>query len=218
MKKLTLYISTFILGLGLLSGAALQAQGDPSEAILKESRATFESLTDFSASYSYELKNNAMKANKVSKNGTFKYKDGMYFLDLGNQAIYCDLESQWIHLKDDEEVTIVAYDPEEAVNIESVYKVYESNAKSTYQGTETLNGQKTHKILLSSLDQDLEYNQVTLWVNAKTKLLDKAILLDRNQTEEIITFQNLKTNLGYSMTDFQFNAAKFPGVDVYDER
>ena len=218
MKKVTLYIRTLILGIGILTGATLWAQEDPSEAILDESRKKFESLTDFSASYSYELKNEAMKANKVSKNGTFKYKEGMYFLDLGNQAIYCDLESQWIHLKEDEEVTIVEYDPEEAVNIESVYKVYESNAKSAYQGTETLHGNKTHKILLTSLDKDLEYNQVTLWVNAKTKLLDKAILLDRNQTQEIITFQNMKTNLGFSATDFQFNSAMHPGVEVYDER
>ncbi len=218
MKKVTLYIRTLILGIGILSGATLWAQEDPSEAILDESRKKFESLTDFSASYSYELKNEAMKANKVSKNGTFKYKEGMYFLDLGNQAIYCDLESQWIHLKEDEEVTIVEYDPEEAVNIESVYKVYESNAKSSYQGTETLNGNKTHKILLTSLDKDLEYNQVTLWVNASTKLLDKAILLDRNQTQEIITFRDMKTNLGFSTTDFQFNSSKHPDVEVYDER
>ncbi|MEM6628793.1 MAG: outer membrane lipoprotein carrier protein LolA [Bacteroidota bacterium] len=218
MKKITLYITSALFVFGVFFNAELLAQSDPSEQILQESRKKFESLTDFSATYSYELKNAAMKSDRVAKGGDFRYKDGMYYLDMGNQAIYCDLESQWIHLKADEEVTIVEYDPEEAVNIESVYKVYESNAKSQYMGEEMLGNSKAHKILMTSLDSELEYNRVTLWINSKTKLLEKASLVDRNQTEEVIVFKNLQTNQGFSLTDFQFNTTKHPNVDIYDER
>ena len=218
MKKITLYIASALFVFGGLFHSSVHAQSDPSEQILEESRKKFEALSDFSATYSYELKNPAMKSDQVAKNGNFRYKDGMYYLDMGNQAIYCDLESQWIHLKADEEVTIVEYDPEEAVNIESVYKVYESNAKTQYVGEEMLGSNKAHKILLTSLDSDLEYNRVTIWINSKTKLLEKASLVDRNQTEEVIVFKNLQTNQGFSLVDFQFNSAKHPNVDVYDER
>ena len=217
MKALKLYIS-FCISAIFIGGGALVAQDAQAEKILDTSKKTFESLSDFSATYTYELNNKAMKSDGISKNGRFRYKSGMYFLDLGNQAIYCDLESQWIHLKDDEEVTIVEYDPEEAVNIESVYKMYESNAKSTYQGEEMLNGRKTHKILLTSLDGGLEYNQVTVWINMKSNLVEKAVLVDRNQSEEIIRFDDIKTNLGFSLADFQFDSKKFPAVDIYDER
>ncbi len=215
--KLKVYIPVWIIAGMILFTNAL-GQNSKAQKILDDSRKKFESLSDFSANYKYILTNEAMRSEGVEKEGIMKYKDGMYYIDLGNQEIYSDKETQWIYLKDDKEVTIVPYDPEESVSIESVYKLYKTKSQPTYVGEEALNGNQQHKILLNSSDEEVDYNRVTIWINKKTLFIEKVSLIDRNQTTEDIEISNIKTNNGFSISDFRFDESKHPDVDIYDER
>lgn len=215
--KLTLYIFAGIMT-GLLTISSLHAQDNKAQKILDQSREKFESLSDFAASYKYKLTNKAMRSEGVEKEGSMKYKDGMYYIDLGNQEIFCDKETQWIYLKEDQEVTIVPYDPEESVSIESIYKLYKTKSNPTYLGEDNLNGSKQHKILLNSTDEEVDYNRVTIWINQKNEFIEKITLIDRNQTEEDIEIYDIQSNVGFKTSDFQFDVSKHPNVDVYDER
>ena len=193
-------------------------QDDKAKQILDDSKAVFESLKDFSASFSYSLSNATMKSAEVKKVGKIKYKKGMYFIQFGDQEIYCDLQSQWIYLSDANEVNIIAYDPEESVSIESIFSVYSDGVQTRYDGTETLQGHPCHKIFLASRDRNLDYNQAYLWINTRTKILEKASLIDRRQTRTTYEFSKIKTNTGLSQSAFVFNPSVHPGVDIYDER
>ena len=215
MNKFKIFISIYLVMVATISAVG---QDNKASEILKASKATFENLNDFSANFRYALSNSTMRSGEVEKDGQFKYKEGMYFIEFGNQEIYCDLKSQWLFLKDVNEVNIMDYDPEEAISIESVYQVYESKAKPEYLGLEKFNNKSCHKILLTSLDNSMDYNRATLWINASTKLIEKAELVDKKQTKEIIEFTSIETNGGLGSNDFQFDSKKYPGVDIYDER
>lgn len=219
MKKSNLYTCLVIVSMLGSSFRQGPVQDEKAKKILQDSRAKFESLADFTASFNYVLSNPSMKSSAgITKSGIFKYKKGMYFVSLGSQEIYCDLQKQWLYLVDEKEVTISKYDPAESISIESIYKIYETKATPFYLGDETLKGVPYSKISLSSTDASLEYNRVTLWINTKTKLLEKAELIDRKQTKELIEFSNIKTNTGLQVAAFRFDTSKHPGVDVYDDQ
>ena len=210
--------SLWVAMLLLLSG--FQTLDEKSEKILKESRAKMESLKDFSADLRYEIKNKSTRLNPISKSGKVKYKKGnKYVLSMADQEIYCDGETLWLYLPDDQEVTILNYDPnEEGMSMESILSVYQASASSRYEGSEVVHGKKCHKIYLAVKDPSLEYNQAQIWINMTSKMLEKVSLIDRKQTVTTYEFSSISTNRGLSDDAFRFNIKAHEGVDVYDER
>lgn len=217
MKFRTYFILPAML-IGLFFFSAYTPVED-ADKILLGSKAKFESLSDFSAGFIYSItKGSTSNARKLEKTGSIVFKKDKYHITQDDIDVICNGNTQWIYNRTDNEVNISDYDPEEALNIEFVFQVYEANGKSRYDGIETINSQSAHKITLFITDEEIEYNQVTLWINQKTKLVERANLKDRNQTNTLISFKNVKINQGVSDKKFEFDAAKHPGVEIYDDR
>ncbi|RMG64586.1 MAG: outer membrane lipoprotein carrier protein LolA [Bacteroidetes bacterium] len=215
MKKFL--FSLAILGSSFLLFNGFVAFQSSADRILEESKTTLRSLNDFSADFTYELANPGMR-NAVSKTGSLKYKQGKYVIKMDDQEIYCDLETLWIYLSEDNEVNIMDYDPEEGMDVESIFNLYETSSQARYQGEKTVNGAACHHIYLAIKDADLEYNQAYLWINKQTKMLQKISLVNRTQTTTTYEFRNMETNTGLTDAAFRFDVAAHSGVDVYDER
>lgn len=206
----------FLVIIALFLGFAAQAQSDKATDIIKKSQQKLEKLQDFSANFSLSIENPNMKK-PVVRTGELKYKEGKFVIQMPDQEVYCDGVTQWVYLPEDQEVTIMNYDPEEPW-IEAIFSVYEASTEPRYEGTETVHGVKCHKIYLAIKDKNLDYNQAYLWINTSNHFLEKTILIDRRQTQNIYEFSEVKTDQGLSNLDFRFDAGKHQGVDVYDER
>lgn len=218
MKKLKNLFPLFIAILMVSSG--FYTVEDPAEKILQDSKVKFESLKDFSASFQFSIQNINTRRDAFTKSGQIKYKKGKYFIGLDNEEIYFNGETQWVYLTDDKEVNIMTYDSDDAPSIELIFEIYSAtNVKPRYDGEEKINGNVCHKIYIASTDKSVEYNQVKLWINKSTKLLEKMVLLDRNQTTTTYLFSNIETDTGMSDNDFQLEIAKLPSdIEIYDER
>jgi len=218
MKKLFI-IAPLMLALLMVSSGFTVMQDAKADKILRDSKAKFESLKDFSANFVYSITNEASKNKRsIVKEGTLKIKGDKFVLTLDDQEIYCDGTNQWIYNKMDQEVNILPYDPEESLNIESIFQVYEANGKSRYEGEEKIGNVKHHRVYLAISDPSLDYNQATLWISEATKLPSKAVIKDRNQTVTEVKFSNVKINQNFPDSDFVFDTGKYPDVEVYDER
>ena len=152
--------------LPLLLGLSLQAQdSEKANKIIADSQNTLENMQDFSANFHYSIENPNMNK-PVVREGDIKYKSGKFVIKLDDQEIYCDGVTQWIYLPQDEEVTIMNYDPEEPW-IESIFNIYESSSEPRYDGIETIHGTKCHKIYVAIKDPSLDYNQAIVWINTQ---------------------------------------------------
>ncbi len=200
---------------------SFSAQGiaqDKSAALLSESKAKFASLKDFSAKFSYGINSIEQRVKPITKTGDIKYQGGKYVVTLPDQVFFCDKKTQWIFLPNEKEVTILNFDPTESLSVESIFKIYEASSKSRYDGEEVVDGVACHKIYLTITDKTVDYNQAYLWVNKTTKLIAKAVLIDRNQTRTTLSFSEVKLNPGFTEDVFRFNKDKVPGITVFDER
>lgn len=203
-----------IAALGLLGFVAPVGKADD---ILKESKAEVEALKDFGADFVYELSGPGLSGS-ISKKGSLKYQQGKYVVKMAGEAFYCDLENLWIYLKEDNTVNILEYDPEEGMNIEALFELYEASSEARYEGTESVDGNPCHKIFLAIKDPSLDYYRATLWINTKTNYPAKATLTNRKQTETTFELRDFAPNVGYSNGTFRFDPEAHPGVVVYDER
>lgn len=196
----------------------LHAQDIQAARVMRESKNKLTSLRDFSTGFSYVIDNPQMPHKALPRTGTIRYMQGKYAILMEDQEIYCDLETQWIFLKEDGEVTIMPYDPEEVVTLESIFSIYEASSRSRYEGTEVIHGITCDKIYLDIQDHSVDYNQAYVWINPKTLLLEKVTLIDRLQTATTYEFIGLRANVGLEAKDFRFDVSRHPGVTVLDER
>jgi outer membrane lipoprotein carrier protein len=218
-----LFISIFFLLTAFSLSTGFKSKDDGAAQIIKESKAKFESLADFSANFKFSINNPRLSNQPKPKEGWMRYKrdKSQFVLAFNDQEIYCDGVTQWVFLPDEGEygeVTIMDYDPEMGENAEAIFKIYEGSAQPELQGQEKIHNVSCYKILLNIDNDEVDYNQAYVWINKSTKLLEKADLIDRKKTTTTYELMNIKTNLGLSDKDFQFDKSKHPGVDIFDER
>lgn len=217
MKKAH-YQSFILLIFLVLNSPFSYAQTDEkAENILKESKIKFESLKDYAAQFTYTLSNPISATSSVSKKGIIKIKGKKFLIQMEDQQIYCDGESQWIYLPNENEVTIMSYDPEEGLNaVESVFQLHEAYGTFKYAGIEPLYNRDHHKINLTITDG--EYYRGNLWIDVHTQFPSKAVLVNRLQTTTEYLFSAIQFNQGILDSEFVFDLSKYPGIEVYDER
>jgi outer membrane lipoprotein-sorting protein len=216
MKRLLMAGPICLLIGALLSGFA--SVPPQASRILDDSRAKFESLQDLSARFRYEISNPNPDMRAVAREGSLKFKQGKYVLDLGDQVIFCDRQTLWIYLPYDKEVMITPYDPDAGINVESIFSIYQSNSDARYDGTATVHGQACHKVFLALKNPTQDYHQAYLWINKETLLPEKIALIDRKQTKTTYEFLDLTINAGLDDAAFRFDSGSHPEVEIYDER
>lgn len=193
---------------------SLKAQD--AEKILQAMEKKFENAEDISGVFKYGIGNYNKRT--AEQKGDFILKKGdKFFIQLNGQKIYCDGEKQWVYFIEDNEVNVMTFDPDEGVNIDQVFSLYKSNANPRYDGEEEVHDVNCHKIYLAFNDKTLEYNQAVLWINKRNNNLEKAVTIDRMQTQTTYEFIEMKFNQGFPDTQFVFEVNDYPGVVVYDE-
>lgn len=195
MKHFQLYFLAAILTLAFTT---TQAQSDPkADKILKESKAKFNSLSDISASFDYRLDNPNLN-NPITKKGTVKIKKNKFQIKFTDEEFYCDGNTVWVSLTEDQEITLTNFDPEESMSVERIYDIYEENTRSKYDGEQNGN----HKITLFMLDKESDIWKVEVWVSKSTKLTQKAIMYGRNGSKYNYDLKNIATNKGIADSQF----------------
>ncbi len=197
-----------ILCLSLLFGAA-QAQSNPqADKVIKASQAKFDGLSDVVADFTYTLSNPNMKK-PVVKKGVVTLKKNKYRIVFSDEEMYCNGKYNWVVLKADEEIVKSDFDPEEGLSPDRLYKVYEKDMKSNYDGVEG----NAHKVTLFAKTDDGDIWKTSLWINKSTKLIDKAIMFARNGSKYTYSMANIKTNTGVADGIFNFNEKKYVDMD-----
>lgn len=202
---------TAFFSLSLVAIMSFGQSSPKADKILKESQSKFKSYKDISASFSYTL-NNPNLDEPIVKSGSLKMSGKKYVIKFAQEEFFCNGKKVWVYLIEEEEVTITDYDPEEGLSLETIYKVYEDETKSRYDGES--GGQ--HKVTLFMLDKKSDFWKAEIWITSKTKLISKAVMHSRNGTTYEYLLQNMKTNTGFSdgIFIFDINSYENPG-DIY---
>lgn len=191
------------------------AQNDPkSDAILKDSKNKFNQLGDISGNITYTLENPSMPNGKETKQGTFGYKKGKYFIKFPNEQIYCDLKKVWVYMVKEKEVNVSTYNPAEDMSVDRVYKTYETDTKSKYEKETVIGGITYSHISLFSIKKDSEFWKYEVFINKSSGLMEQMKMTKRNGSVVTYLLSAIKTNAGLSDTGFTFTVPA--GVDVID--
>ena len=153
---------------------------------------------------------------KEVQQGTIVLQEESFRLEMQEQIIINDGESQWIYLADMNEVQIMEHDPEEEMmSPNKLFTIYEKGYKYTYVGAEAEKGKRLQVIDLFP-EESGAFIKITLAVDAGKNQLHKIIMHDKNGGIYTYLVTSFKSNT--SVPSFTFNAADYPGTEVIDLR
>ena len=129
---------TKLIGTLLIAfSTTLFAQDQVAKDILDKLSTTTKSHKNMTVDFDFIFKNEKQNINEIQK-GILVLQEEMFRLEMDEQIIINDGESQWIYLSDMNEVQIMENDPEEEMmSPNKLFTIYEKGYKYSYVGTES---------------------------------------------------------------------------------
>lgn len=206
MKHFRIAIGTLAI---IFAAFTTQAQTSPqADKLIKQSKAKFESLKDFKASFVYTLNNPNLKK-PIVKSGDITVKGEKYKIVFADEQMFSNGKYLWVLLMDDEEIIKSDIDPEGSITPDRLYKIYEKDSKTKYDGAEG----GLEKVSLFANDKKGDIWKTELWINKSTKLIDKAVMHARNGSTYRYEMKNIQSNLGVPEATFDLNESKYEEDD-----
>ena len=214
-------ISLLIFSIIAINCAYAQNGMDP------EARKILEKLSNEYNSYSsmevtFDLVLDLPDQSPETQKGKVIQKGDKYILDLQDQAIYCDGNYVWLHLKDNEEVQINDLDEDAEDSFltpKDMMTIYESDDYSyAVNGTEKSGSKTLTLIEFKPNDPDSEYSKLRLSVDKKANKMSQMMVFSKDGSKYTLIVKDILSNKSYADALFVFDPKKFPGIHVEDLR
>ena len=197
-----------------------QTSNDPdAKKVLDGVSAKFKTYKTVKSTFTFKTESSAGKT-LSSKNGTVWIKGSKYKVTIVGQEIFCDGVNVWNYDKSSNEVTITKFDnsgsgltPQKMfTNFYDKDFLYKLNGEKK-QGTKTL-----QEIELTPTDKTKTYHKVYLYIDKTGKTINTTKVIEKDQTKHSIIVNTLTPNGAIDDKQFVFDAKKYPGVEVVDNR
>jgi outer membrane lipoprotein carrier protein len=202
-----------------LFSLSIYAQYDQKAAsLLDEVSKKYEEIKSYKANFVYELENTQAKLNEKF-NGEINVKGNKFNLKLGTQEIFNNGTTVWTFLKDENEVNVSDYSPDEdEISPTKIYSIYKQGYKYLLGEEEKLKGVSFQTVDLVPENKKKTYFKIRLWINKKEKSISCWKIFEKNGNRYLYTVSNFQANIKIDDSAFNFDKTKYKGVEVIDLR
>lgn len=213
-RRITLTLS---LALFLVMGIApIDAQDATASKILGNVSRTYQTYKTIKAGFTINIKN-AQSSNSIKQSGTLYLKGKKFRINLTDQEIYCDGKTMWTYFKEENEVQITKYDPNnQEINPSEIFTIYEKGFDYKYVGETLVAGKKTQKIELTPQNKNKPYFKVKLNIDKASHKIVNMAVLNKNGVNSTYNITSFSSNLTMNDTFFKFDPKSKPGVVIID--
>jgi outer membrane lipoprotein carrier protein len=219
MKKLItlLAFTTAVLAAGAQKNPT---KNDPdAKKILDAVSAKFKTFKSPQATFTYKVENAQGKALSTKK-GSVKMKGNKYRVSMDGLDIMSDGKTIWNYDKSAKEVTVNSADANaSAMTPQKLFtNFYDKDFFYKLNGERKEGGKTVQEIELTPADKTRPYHKVYVLVDKNAKTIYSAKFLEKSGGRYSYTITGLQSSAGIADSDFVFNKAKYPGVEVIDLR
>ena len=209
MKKLIIIFLTTILN------TMLVAQNDLAKNILDQLSLTTKSYKNITIKFNFTFINENQNI-KENQKGKLILNNNNFRLEMNDQTIINNGETQWIFLNDLNEVQIMEHDPEDdTMNPNKIFSIYEEDYKYNYIELKSEDEKKIHLIDLFPKNSN-EFIKINIAVNAEKNQLERIKIYDKNGGNYTYSITSFITNT--NIEPFIFNINEFPDIEIIDLR
>jgi len=211
MKKLLTIACTILISI------SVNAQKDPvARRILDAMSTKYKAIPSFSTDFSYTMED-PQEGIDEGFEGQITVMADKFKLNMGGQQIINNGVTVWTFLKDDNEVTISDFDPEEQeISLSNIFTIYENGYKYLFLENES-NGNND---IIDLVPEDLEksFYKIRMTIKKGTSDLQSFKVFDKSGSRYLYQITNFKEEASITVQDFSFDESAYPDVEIIDFR
>jgi len=214
---MTKYISLLIISLISLN---LAAQDNKAKTILDQVSAMNKEYTSVKADFTFSMDNETEDIHENSE-GNIILKGDKYRLFLMDVYTYYNGTTIYQHLVDAEEVNIKDADEEDeegGLDPTQIFTLYETGFKFSYVEEQTTDAGIFHVIDLFPLDEERPFSRIRLHIDKTSLQIKSLVSIGKDGNNITIKIKKFVPNENFSDSDFTFDQAAHPDVEVVDMR
>jgi len=204
-------ITTILL---LAISSTLFAQDQVAKEALDKIRTTTNSYKNMTIDFDFIIENKSQNI-KETQQGILVLQEDNFRLEMDDQTIINDGESQWVYLADMNEVQIMEHDPEEEMTPNKLFTIYKNGYKYTYVGASSEKGKRLQLIDLFP-EESGEFMKINIAIDAAKNEIYRIRMHDKNGGTYTYLVNSFKSNT--TIKSFYFDTEKHQGVEVIDLR
>lgn len=197
----------------------ISALAQDARAILDKASANYNNSGIIIAKFSLDSKD--IKNNQTfSQDGTAYMKGDKFKIEIPNAITWFDGKTQWIYLKENDEVNITNPTGEElqAISPSILFSIYKEGFDIKNKEEKVVNGKTVYKIELIAQQRKSDLTKIMVEINKANYHFTKIILYDTNGMENTLTINSYLPNQNLTDQIFTFNKKDFPDAEIIDLR
>lgn len=221
MKRIFTLLSFSVLTLAASAQKTTNpTKSDPdAKKLLDAVSAKFKTYSSPQASFTYKVENAQGKALSTKK-GTVSMKGNKFRVSMDGMEIFSDGRTVWNYDKSANEVTVNNVNEGGAgMTPQKMFtNFYDKDFFYKLNGTKKEGGKTLTEIELTPTDKTRPYHKVYVLVDKGANSIYSAKFLEKSGGRYSYTINSIKGASTIADTEFAFNKAKYPGVEVVDLR
>jgi outer membrane lipoprotein-sorting protein len=209
-----LLTGSLVLLMGFTSNAQTSAK------ILADLSAKAKKYTSIYAEYSSQLLDKANGVD-IKQKGKVFVKGEKYNVELGDYTMISDGASVWTYDKSSNDCYIDYLEDvaDGAMSPSKMFTIWEDGFKHEFKSEVKENGRTLYWINLYPVKpSDKNFHTIQLYIDKDKMEVAKFVVKGREGNDVIYTIVSFQANKEITEENFRFNAKKFPGVNVTDNR
>ena len=204
-----------LLSVSLLLFSSVFAQKDPAaKAVLDKVSANIKNSKGATANFSLAVKNRRGESQGAAQ-GKLMVSGNKYYITQGDHIIISNGSTLWNYDKSANEVNVSSSSTSgSSINPDKLLTGSFSPTDFNYKMVSKDGGQ--YHLLLTPADARKNFKQIDLYVNKAQNMISKASVIDKSGSTTFFQLSNIKTNVSIPSSQFTFNKAAHPGVEVID--
>jgi outer membrane lipoprotein-sorting protein len=205
-----------------LTVTAVTAQNDmKARALVEQTSKKMQSFQTLSASFTFTMENAKMKI-KEQNSGSLLLKGAKYQVklpDMGMQ-IFCDGKTVWNLMEEAGQVTVsnAGEGGEGVIDPTTIFNIYQEGYTFKTAEEKTVGGKQITYIEMVPQKNNTDYTKLTVGIDKAKLLVSSLVTHGKDGNLYGIYVNDIKSNQPVADTEFVFNKAKFPGIEVVDFR
>jgi len=193
----------------------IYAQDEIAKSLLEELSANAKNYDNIYIEFNLMIENKNQNINEKQE-GIIEIAKEKFRLQLEDQFIVNNGESQWIYLVDMNEVQIINNsDLNELMNPINIFTIYERDYKYNYVGTTSENGLQIQNINLFQKTSK-EFIKINIEIDASKNQLRKIKIYDKNGGT--LSYKIKKISVNTKLEPFIFDTKNYADIEIIDLR
>ncbi|MFT3993382.1 MAG: LolA-like putative outer membrane lipoprotein chaperone [Dysgonomonas sp.] len=197
---------------------AISLHAQNAKTILDKASETYNKSGGITASFSLDTKDVKNKTT-YSLDGKAYMKGNKFKIDVPDGVTWFDGKTQWVYVKDTEEVNVSNPTGEELQSISpaAIFGIYKSGFNLVYKGEKRLNSKLVYEIEMTPQKKNADISKIIVQIDKITNMFSKVTMVDKSGLENILSIKSFEQG-ALSDAIFAFNKKDYPKADVIDLR